>query len=66
LGYNQKIKNIKLDFSPNDIKYLIVNSDNEINELIEYIRKVKKFYNADVINKLSSRILTKEQIDKDI
>lgn len=66
MEYNQKIKNIKLDFSPNDIKYLIVNSDNEINELIEHIRKVKKFYNADVISKLSSRILTKEQIDKDI
>ena len=66
MEYNQKIENIKLDFDPNDIKYLIVEDDNEINGLIEHIQKVKKFHSIDVISRLSSRILTKEQIDKDI
>lgn len=64
--YNKKVENIKLSFQPNDIKYLIVENDSEITELIEHLRSVKSRFDNDTIDRLSSRILTAEQIHHDI
>lgn len=66
LEFNRKIENIKLYFNPNDIKYLIIENDSEINDLIQHIRHVKKFYTYDDRDRLLSRILTSEQIENDI
>ncbi|MDP8218933.1 MAG: abortive infection system antitoxin AbiGi family protein [Candidatus Theseobacter exili] len=64
--YNQKIDGIRLSFQPNDIKYLIIDNDEEINGLISYLRKVKGRFDKATIDRLSSRILTAEQIHNDV
>ncbi len=57
---------IKLGFTPNDIKYLIINNDEEIPEVISHIKAVKKKYGEDDTARLSTRILTYDQIKYDI
>lgn len=64
--YNMKVDSIRLPFSPNDIKYLIVENDDEITELISHLRNVKRGFDQDTIDRLSSRILTAEQINNDV
>ena len=64
--YNKRIENIYLTFQPNDIKYLIVESENDINNLITHIKKVKLFHHKESVDRLASRILTSEQINTDI
>lgn len=64
--YNNKINHIKLSFTPEDIKYLIVESEDDITELINHLQNAKKHFNLEVRNRLASRILTSDQIEKDI
>jgi hypothetical protein len=63
---NQKISNIRLNFEPDDIKYLIVEKDSAINALINYLRQVKNRFSPETIDRLASRILTYEQIKNDV
>jgi hypothetical protein len=66
---NAKIPiNYKLHFDPDDIKYLIVKKEEDILKLIEHLKLKGSIFNQkpDTIAKLSSRILTCEQIEKDI
>jgi hypothetical protein len=56
----------KLDFQPNDIRYLIIENDEEIIELIDHIKAVKKKFCRDDVARLSTRIITYEQIKNDI
>ncbi|WP_157358281.1 abortive infection system antitoxin AbiGi family protein [Winogradskyella sp. J14-2] len=63
---NRKVRDITLHFQPDDIQYLIVENDNDINELIRHLRQVKNRFLPDTIDRLSSRILTYEQIEKDV
>lgn len=63
---NSKIKNSKLNFTPTDINYIIVKNDTEILEMIKELEKIKgSKYSADTIKKLTSRIITYEQIKND-
>lgn len=63
---NKKLENERLYFNPNNIMYLIVKDENEINELIQHIRNVKgKNYTMHEIDRLTTRILTCERIIKD-
>jgi hypothetical protein len=64
--YNKKIDHIRLSFKPNDIKYLIIDNDEEIIELIRHLRDVKSPFDQDTVDRLSSRILTAEQIHNDV
>ncbi|HCG7131688.1 TPA: hypothetical protein NJ327_004495 [Vibrio parahaemolyticus] len=64
--YNELAHQCSLNFQPNDIKYLIVNSDEEINELIDHLRHAKRHFEQPIIERLSSRILTAEQIYSDM
>jgi len=64
--YNQNISHIKLEFSPEDIKYLIINSDDEITELIDHLESVKGRFDESTRRLLASRILTAEQIKNDV
>ena len=64
--YNQKVAHLRLHFQPDDIKYLIVEKDSDINSLISHLRQVKNRFSPDTIDRLSSRILTYEQIENDI
>jgi hypothetical protein len=64
--FNQKVKHLRLNFQPDDIKYLIVEKDQDINELISHLRQVKGRFSFDTVDRLASRILTYEQIEKDV
>jgi hypothetical protein len=64
--FNRKVEHIQLSFQPDDIKYLIVETDSDINPLITHLRQVKNRFSADTVDRLASRILTYEQIENDI
>ena len=72
--YNNLAQDIRLKFEPNDIKYLIVESDSDINHLISHLKVEKlkkdadlnKHYDSEILDRLSSRILTSEQIYRDM
>ena len=64
--FNQKVKHLRLNFQPDDIKYLIVEKDTDINNLISHLRQVKGRFSFDTVDRLASRILTYEQIEKDV
>lgn len=64
--YDQMISNLKLNFQPDDIKYLIIESDNEITELIRHLERVKGRFDEKTRRRLASRILTSEQIKNDV
>lgn len=64
--YNRNVNHLQLNFQPDDIKYLIVEKDSNINPLITHLRQVKNRFSPDTIDRLASRILTYEQIENDI
>lgn len=64
--FNQKVSHKKLNFQPDDIKYLIVEKDSDINPLIAHLRQAKIKFSPDTVDRLSSRILTYEQIERDV
>ncbi|MBC7750940.1 MAG: hypothetical protein H7Z73_04360 [Candidatus Saccharibacteria bacterium] len=63
----ESAQKLRLNFEPNDIKYIIIENDEEIPEFIEHVRstKGKKYTHAD-IERLTTRILTSEQIKTDM
>ena len=63
---NSSINLMRLNFNPDDIKYLIVKNDADINPLIKHLRDAKGRFSIDTVDRLSSRILTYEQIENDI
>ena len=65
-GYNEKVSHLRLSFQPDDIKYLIVEKDSDITDLIRHLQNVKGRFDTETRSRLSSRILTIEQINKDI
>lgn len=61
------VAKLHLDFEPNDIKYIIIENDSEIAEFISFLRVAKgKRYNYNDVERLTTRILTTEQILNDI
>jgi hypothetical protein len=63
---NQTLNHLSLHFEPDDIRYLIVKDDTEINELLEHLRIVKSRFDDLTIKRLGSRVLTAYQINYDI
>jgi hypothetical protein len=63
---NAKLENVKLLFEPKDIKYLVVRNDRERSEVIDQIEKEKSGLRKRTRQKLASRILTAEQIARDM
>jgi hypothetical protein len=64
--FNKLSENVKLDFEPSDIKYIIIENDSQISHLISHLRKVKNRYSDETLETLSSRILTADQIYSDM
>lgn len=64
---NNKMKEVsKLSFKPNDIKYIIVNSQDEILNICNQIDYIKgDRYSQDEIQLLKTRIISTEQIIED-
>jgi hypothetical protein len=63
--YNRKVSHISLNFEPDDIKYLFVEKEDDISELIEHLDHAKSKFTDDIRRKLASRIITVEQIQND-
>lgn len=64
--YNEKVAHLRLRFEPEDIKYLFVEKENDISELIMHLDDTKSSYSEEIRRRLVSRILTVEQIKNDI
>lgn len=63
---NSKLNHLRLEFQPEDIKYLIVRKESDIINLINHLRRIKNRFSNETIDQLASRILTYEQIEKDV
>lgn len=62
-----KLASLRLGFEVKDIKYIIIDNDNEISEFINHLRKAKgNKYTLEEVEKLTTRILTVDQIKSDI
>ena len=56
----------KLSFNANDIKYIIINDEGQINNMVEALRYIKgSRYDSNTIDRLTSRIITVKQIEND-
>ena len=63
---NSEAATIKLEFEPADIKYVIIKDDSEVSDFIQILKtaKGKKYYYDDV-ERLTTRLITVEQIKSD-
>jgi hypothetical protein len=63
---NEKLReNSVLKFEPSDIKYIIVQKENEIIDIIKEIERIKRKYDDDKKKLLCSRVISSEQILED-
>lgn len=62
---NEKLKNAKLSFQPNDINYIIIKEESERLYLINEIDAIKGKFSHDTRRILLSKIITAEQILQD-
>jgi Putative abortive phage resistance protein AbiGi, antitoxin len=61
-----KLDTIRLDFEPNDIKYIIIRDDSEIGDFVNHLRFAKRKYAHEDVERLTTRILTAKQIYEDV
>lgn len=62
-----KLKSFRLEFSPNDIKYIIIKNESEISDFVAHLKNAKgKHFTADDIERLTTRIITADQIKTDM
>ena len=57
--------NFRLRFEPNDIKYIIVEKEQQIPSIIRAIEQIKNKYDEETIKLLTTRIISKQQIEED-
>ncbi|MES2726482.1 MAG: abortive infection system antitoxin AbiGi family protein [Bacteroidota bacterium] len=62
---NEEIENEKLSFDPDDINYIIVKNESERDSIIKALESVKGKFPLDQVKRLTSRILSVEQIRND-
>lgn len=65
-AYNKTLLGHELKYSPSDVKYLIVEKDADIGDLVEHIKVSYGALGKDERHRLISRILTSEQIARDM
>ncbi|HAS8438965.1 TPA: DUF3265 domain-containing protein, partial [Vibrio vulnificus] len=64
--YDAQVQGVTLTFEPKDIKYIIIKSDSEISDFIDLLRREKgSKYTYDDIERLTTRIITTDQIMSD-
>jgi len=63
---NGRIAHLRLGFNPEDVKYLIIERDDERLGLIQHLEAVKGRFDEGTRRRLASRILTSEQINTDV
>jgi hypothetical protein len=62
---NSALKKFKLSFEPRDIKYIIVNKENDILGMINTVRETKSKYSYDDVQILTTRIISMEHVFED-
>ena len=63
---NATMTSVRLTFEPDDIRYIIIKTEKEIGDFLDVLRRAKgKKYSAHSIERLSTRILTADQIMTD-
>jgi len=63
---NSKLSDLRLYFEPKDIKYIIIKHESEITEFLGILRRSKgNKYSYDDVDRLTTRIITTEQIKSD-
>jgi len=65
---NRKLETVetRLSFEADDIKYIIIDEECQINEMVSKLRDIKSGrYDNEVIDRLASRITTVKQIESD-
>jgi len=63
--FNSIVKQLKLSFDPDDIKYIIIKDEDEIFSIVQKLPRIKRKYSYETVQKLLTRIITTEQIRKD-
>ena len=65
-SHNESLSFIKINFTPNDIKYVIIKKESERLKITKMINKIKgSLYSTDELKVLSSKIISVEQIKED-
>lgn len=62
---NKKLERYKLSFEPKDIKYIIVDKDDERLEMVRKITEIKRKYSYEDLQILTTRILSMDNIFED-
>lgn len=63
----ERLSRLRLGFTADEVRYIVVEKDSEINDLVEYLRHIKNpRYSPKVVDRLITRILTRDQIMNDI
>jgi hypothetical protein len=63
----EKLSRLRLRFNADEVRYIVIDKDAEINDLVEYLRHIKNpRYSPEVVDRLTTRILTRDQIMDDI
>lgn len=64
---NARLSDRRLKFGPDDIRYIIVKDDEDIEEFIEHLQSVKgPNFERRIVEKLTTRIFTSKQIKEDV
>jgi hypothetical protein len=64
--FNSSLEKYRLEFTPNDIKYVIIESEHEIPEFVDILRSSKgNKYTYNDVERLLTRLITTEQIVQD-
>ncbi len=64
--YNKKLDGMRLEFDIDDVKYLIVENESDVIDLIKHINQTNKGKINDTGNSLIYKILTSNQIERDM
>jgi hypothetical protein len=63
----ETLSRLRLSFTADEVRYIVIEKDSEINDLVEYLRHIKNpRYSPEVVDRLTTRILTRDQIMADI
>lgn len=63
--YSDKLKNERLEFTPDDINYIIIAKESERNAVINTLEKVSGKFPHEQVKRLTSRIISVEQLKTD-